>query len=60
MHCQNDPLLGDDPTLHDPEDLLIAALLACHMLCYVHLASDAIIAVQSYADDPLAVGETDA
>ncbi|WP_299843326.1 OsmC family protein [uncultured Roseovarius sp.] len=57
--CSNDPLLGGDPTLHNPEDLLIASLSACHMLWYLHLASDAGIVVQSYADDPLAVGETD-
>jgi organic hydroperoxide reductase OsmC/OhrA len=30
------------------------------MLWFLHLASDAGIAVQSYTDDPLAVGETDA
>lgn len=58
IECSNDPLLGGDPTLHNPEDLLIAALSACHMLWYLHLASDAGIAVQSYADDPCAVGET--
>lgn len=58
--CSNDPLLGGDPGLHNPEDMLIAALSACHMLWYLHLASDAGIAVQAYADDPLAVGETDA
>ena len=57
--CSNDPLLGGDPTLHNPEDMLIAALSACHMLWFLHLASNAGIAVQSYADDPLAVGETD-
>lgn len=60
IHCSNDPLLGGDPGLHNPEDMLIAALSACHMLWFLHLASDAGIAVQSYADDPLAVGETDA
>lgn len=60
VHCSNDPLLGGDPTLHNPEDLLIASLSACHMLWYLHLASDAGIAVQGYTDDPHAVGETDA
>ncbi|MEO1139660.1 MAG: OsmC family protein [Pseudomonadota bacterium] len=60
VHCSNDPLLGGDPTLHNPEDLLIAALSACHMLWYLHLASDAGIVVLGYEDDPLAVGETDA
>ncbi|MGR3518756.1 MAG: OsmC family protein [Roseovarius sp.] len=60
IHCSNDPLLGGDPTLHNPEDMLIAALSACHMLWFLHLASDAGIAVTAYADEPLAVGETDA
>mgnify|MGYP005841463317 CR=1 FL=1 len=59
ISCSNDPLLGGDPGRHNPEDMLIAALSACHMLWYLHLASDAGIAVQAYADDPLAVGETD-
>lgn len=60
IRCSNDPLLGGDPGLHNPEDMLIAALSACHMLWFLHLASDAGIAVQAYSDDPLAVGETDA
>ncbi|MDT8327525.1 MAG: OsmC family protein [Roseovarius sp.] len=60
IHCSNDPLLGGDPTLHNPEDMLIAALSACHMLWFLHLASDAGIVVHAYQDDPLAVGETDA
>ena len=60
IHCSNDPLLGGDPALHNPEDMLIAALSACHMLWFLHLASDAGIVVTGYEDDPLAVGETDA
>lgn len=60
IHCSNDPLLGGDPNLHNPEDMLIAALSACHMLWFLHLASDAGIVVHAYQDDPLAVGETDA
>ena len=58
IHCSNDPLLGGDPTLHNPEDMLISALSACHMLWYLHLASEAGIAVSAYRDDPLAVGES--
>ncbi|QGX98827.1 OsmC family peroxiredoxin [Roseovarius faecimaris] len=58
IQCSNDPLLGGDPTLHNPEDMLISALAACHMLWYLHLASDAGIAVQGYEDAPLAVGES--
>lgn len=59
IRCSNDPLLGGDPSLHNPEDLLIATLSACHMLWYLHLASEAGIVVTDYRDDPLAVGETE-
>ncbi|MEO1028191.1 MAG: OsmC family peroxiredoxin, partial [Pseudomonadota bacterium] len=27
--CSNDPLLGGDPTLMNPEDLLLSSLSAC-------------------------------
>ncbi|MHA7775186.1 OsmC family protein [Roseibium sp. M-1] len=60
VHCSNDPLLGGDPTLHNPEDLLLSSLASCHMLWYLHLASNAGIAVSSYEDAPVAVGETEA
>jgi organic hydroperoxide reductase OsmC/OhrA len=58
IHCSNDPLLGGDPTKMNPEDLLISALSACHMLWYLHLASNAGIVVTSYRDDPVGQGET--
>jgi len=58
IRCSNDPLLGGDPTLPNPEDLLLASLSACHMLWYLHLASEAGIVVGSYRDDPIGVGET--
>lgn len=57
VHCSNDPLLGGDPTKMNPEDLLLSALSACHMLWYLHYASDAGIVVTSYSDAPLGVGE---
>lgn len=60
IECSNDPMLGGDPTKHNPEDLLLATLSACHMLWYLHLASRASIVVRRYADDPLAIGETGA
>jgi organic hydroperoxide reductase OsmC/OhrA len=41
----------------NPEDLLLSALSACHMLWYLHYASDAGIVVTGYSDNPLAVGE---
>lgn len=58
VHCSNDPLLGGDPGLPNPEDLLLSALSACHMLWYLHLAAKAGIVVHGYADRPLGVGET--
>ncbi len=58
IHCSNDPLLGGDPTLMNPEDLLLSSLSACHMLWYLHLASKEKIIVQSYKDIPVATGET--
>lgn len=56
--CSNDPLLGGDPTLHNPEDLLLSSLSACHMLWYLHLASVAGIVVRGYRDRPIGVGES--
>ena len=56
--CSNDPLLGGDPGLPNPEDILLASLSGCHMLWYLHLASAAEIVVTDYVDDPLGVGES--
>jgi len=58
IHCSNDPGLGGDPTLMNPEDMLLSALAGCHMLWYLHLASTAGIVVISYRDAPLGLGET--
>ncbi|MFN4130111.1 MAG: OsmC family protein [Paracoccaceae bacterium] len=55
--CSNDPLLGGDPGKMNPEDLLLSALSACHMLWYLHYASEAGIVVTGYEDCPVATGE---
>jgi len=60
VHCSNDPLLGGDPTKHNPEDLLLSALSSCHMLWFLHLASDAGIVVTGYADNPEGIAEVSA
>ncbi len=57
VHCSNDPLLGGDPSKMNPEDLLLSALSACHMLWYLHYASDAGLRVLGYEDSPLGQGE---
>lgn len=59
IHCSNDPLLGGDPSLPNPEDLLLASLSACHMLWYLHLASEAGVVVHDYTDEPIGVGEVE-
>jgi len=58
IHCSNDPLLGGDPSLPNPEDLLLSSLAACHMLWYLHLASRAGVVVKGYRDAPVGVGES--
>ncbi len=57
IECSNDPLLGGDPFKPNPEDMLLSALAACHMLWFLHLASDKGIVVSSYEDEPMGVGE---
>jgi organic hydroperoxide reductase OsmC/OhrA len=58
IECSNDPILGGDPSKPNPEDLLLSSLAACHMLWYLHLASEAGIVVKRYQDTPLGIGET--
>ncbi len=44
------PAFLGDPSLHDPEDLLVAALSACHCLSYLAECARAGIAVTRYSD----------
>ena len=45
-----DPMFRGDASAHNPEDLLVASISACHMLWFLHLASDAGLIVTSYED----------
>ena len=47
------PFYGD-PQLHNPEELLLSALSACHMMSYLYLCRKYKIEVLAYADDPKA------
>ena len=47
----SDPAFLGDPEKHNPEDLLLASLSACHMLWYLHLCASAGIIVVSYKDN---------
>lgn len=46
------PFFGD-PNLHNPEDLLMAALSACHMMSFLYLCRKKGIKVKSYSDQPI-------
>ena len=55
-----DPKFRGDDTRYNPEDLLVAALSACHMLSYLHLCSSNGIVVVGYEDQAVgAMSETD-
>lgn len=46
----SDPHFRGDASRYNPEELLVAALSACHMLYYLHLCADAGIVVTDYKD----------
>jgi organic hydroperoxide reductase OsmC/OhrA len=51
----SDPAFRGDPAVHNPEELLVASLSACHMLWYLHLCADAGIVVSTYEDSATGV-----
>jgi organic hydroperoxide reductase OsmC/OhrA len=48
--CSSDPVFRGDPSRYNPEELLVGALSACHMLVLLHLCADAGIVVVDYSD----------
>jgi organic hydroperoxide reductase OsmC/OhrA len=46
----SDPAFRGDETKHNPEELLVASLSACHMLWYLHLCAEAGVIVVDYTD----------
>jgi organic hydroperoxide reductase OsmC/OhrA len=46
-----DPFFRGVADLHNPEDLLLAALTGCHMLSYLALAAREALPVVGYSDD---------
>jgi organic hydroperoxide reductase OsmC/OhrA len=47
----SDPAFLGDPSRHNPEEMLLASLSACHMLWYLALCSQAGIRVTAYLDE---------
>jgi organic hydroperoxide reductase OsmC/OhrA len=48
----SDPAFLGDPTLYNPEELLLASLASCHMLWFLHLCATAGVVVTAYTDKP--------
>lgn len=48
----SDPAFRGDPARWNPEELLLASLAQCHLLWYLHLATQAGVVVVDYADEP--------
>ena len=46
----SDPAFRGDSEKHNPEEMLVASLSACHMLTYLHLAAEAGVIVIAYED----------
>ena len=53
-----DPGYMGDATRHNPEDMLLAALSACHMLWYLHLCAVSKVVVTAYEDTAKGVMQT--
>lgn len=47
----SDPAFRGDKMRHNPEDLLVSSLSACHMLWYLHLCSEVKVIVTDYVDN---------
>ena len=47
----SDPAFRGDPARYNPEELIVGALSACHMLWVLHLCADAGIVITGYSDD---------
>jgi len=47
----SDSAFQGNASKHNPEDLFVSSISACHMLWYLHLCSDAGVVVMSYEDD---------
>ncbi len=55
LYGSADPAFRGDASQYNPEDLLVAALSACHMLWFLHLCAERRIVVEAYEDRPQGV-----
>ncbi len=59
LEGSSDPTFRGDAGKHNPEDMLVSALSACHMLSYLHMATVAGVVVTAYHDAAEGVMETE-
>lgn len=50
IEASSDPSFRGDPSRHNPEEMLVASLSACHMLWYLHLCAVKGVVVLDYVD----------
>ncbi|HEY4154484.1 MAG TPA: OsmC family protein [Puia sp.] len=50
MAGSSDPAFRGDPAKYNPEEMLVAALSACHMLSFLHFCSASGVVVVDYSD----------
>ena len=55
IEASSDPSFRGDPTLHNPEDLLVASLSSCHMLWYLVLCVGRKVPVLAYEDEAFGI-----
>lgn len=60
MQGSADPMFRGNPDLHNPEDLFVASISACHMLTYLALCARNGISVVAYEDKATGTLELDA
>jgi len=53
INCSSDPVFRGDKSKYNPEELLVAAVSQCHMLWFLHLASESKVVVKKYNDTPV-------
>ena len=59
LELSNDPSLGGDPALLDPEQLVLIAASSCQLLSFLAVAARGRVDVRSYRDEAEAMMSTD-
>ncbi|MFZ4861592.1 OsmC family protein [Sphingobacterium sp. Mn56C] len=58
LHVSAAKAFKGDPSLHNPEDLLLSSLMSCHMMSYLYVTSQHSIDMVAYSDQAEAILES--